>query len=257
MIKLISLSLLNTFMYNQWYPQNKNELNKILDEYMSEKPKLKASKIEEIHGIIVPHAGYEFSGAITGKAFSLLKNKKINKAVILGPSHYVGFHGLMVLEKIETPLGKIKIIGNYEGFETLKKLEYEHSLNNQITFLQKINSKIEVLPLVVGEILETDAEEIAKKLLENKDTLFIFSTDLSHFLSYEQAIKTDKQTIKIIENLDFKRTGEIDACGRFPLMIMMHLCKLKNWRPKLIEYKNSGDVTGDKSSVVGYGNFVF
>ncbi len=244
-------------MYNKWYPQNKNELNKVLNEDMLEIPKIKNGKIKEIHGIIVPHAGYEFSGTITGKAFSLLKNKKINKSVVLGPSHYIGFYGLMILEKIETPLGKIKIIGDYEGFETLKKLEYEHSLDNQIPFLQKINPKIEVLPLVVGEVSDTDAEEIAKKLLENKDTLFIFSTDLSHFLPYEQAVKTDRQTIKIIENLDFKRIREIDACGRFPLMIMMHLCRLKDWKPKLIEYKNSGDITGDKSSVVGYGSWVF
>ncbi len=242
---------------NQWYPQNKNELNKVLNEYMSEKPKLKVSKIEEIHGIIVPHAGYEFSGAIAGKGFALCKEKikKICKIVVIGPSHYVGFYGLMIIDRIRTPIGEMNIIK--KGFENLKKIKYEHSVENQIPFIQALDLRLEILPLVVGEISETDAEEIAKKLLKNKDTLFIFSTDLSHFLSYEQAIKTDRQTIKIIENLDFKRINQIDACGRFPLMIMMYLCKLKDWKPELVEYKNSGDITGDKTSVVGYASWVF
>ncbi len=229
----------------EWYPQNPEELNKVVEEFLFQKTEFKG----DIHGLIVPHAGYEFSGAIAGKAFSLLKNNKINKAVILGPSHYLGFQGIKALKKINTPFGKIKILKN--DFE---KLKYEHSVENQIPFLQKLNPNIEVLPLVVGEISNKESEEIAKKIL-NLNAVYIFSTDLSHFLPYEQAVKTDKQTIKIIE--DLKKFEHINACGKFPLLIMIHLCKLKNWKPKLIEYKNSGDIIGDKNSVVGYAGFWF
>ena len=76
-------------------------------------------------------------------------------------------------------------------------------------------------------------------------------------MPYELAIKKDKQTIKIIEKLDFKNSEKIDACGKNPLLILMHLCKIKKYKPKLIEYKNSGDITKDKKSVVGYASFYF
>jgi len=233
-------------MGNQWYPQNKKELIKVLDKF------LKVNKeIKKVHGLIVPHAGYEFSGEIAGKAFGLLKDKKIEKAVVLGPSHYVGFEGVRACEKLETPLGKVKIIEN--DFE---KVNYEHSIENQIPFLQKLNPDIEVLPLVVGELSNENAKKIAEKILEI-DAVYIFSTDLSHFLAYEKAVKIDKKTIEIIENLDVNNFEKIDACGKFSLLILMHLCNLKNWKPKLIEYENSGDIIDDKNSVVGYASFWF
>lgn len=228
-----------------WYPKNKDELNKVLNNYL--KPVSK-KEFNNIHGIIVPHAGYEFSGAIAGKAFSLLP--KSEKAIILAPSHYTAFNGIASLNSIETPLGKIKITKN-----SYKKLDYEHAIDNQIPFLQKLGYK-EVLPLIVGQINEQEAKKIAEKLSKEQG-IFIISTDLSHFLTYEEATKVDKQTIKIIENLDIDKSNQIDACGYFPLLILINLCKIKNWKPKLIEYKNSGDITGDKSQVVGYASFYF
>ncbi|MBU0894196.1 MAG: AmmeMemoRadiSam system protein B [Nanoarchaeota archaeon] len=228
-----------------WYPQNKEELEKVVNLFLK-KPKLKTDKI---HGIIVPHAGYEFSGAIVGKAFALLP--KNQKAIVLGPNHYVGFRGIRSLEKIETPLGKVKISEN-----NYPKLDYEHSIDNQIPFLQKLGFK-EILPLVIGQINQEEAKKIAKQLSKEKKVVFIFSTDLSHFLDYELAVKIDKQTINIIENLDSKNIEKIDACGRSTLFIAIELCKLKKYKPTLIEYKNSGNITGDKTSVVGYSSFYF
>jgi len=228
----------------EWYPQNKEELNSLLDELIKDK----ADK--DIHGLLVPHAGYEFSGKIAGKAFGFLRKRKTDKAIVLGPSHYSGFEGIRVLEKSETPLGKINILKH--DFETIG---YEHSVDNQIPFLQKLGFK-EILPLVVGEINNEGIKEIVKKILEI-DAVYIFSTDLSHFLPYEEAVKKDKESIKIIENLDTDNFKNIDACGISPLLIMMHLCKSKGWKPHLIEYKNSGDIIEDKSKVVGYASFSF
>jgi hypothetical protein len=225
-----------------WYPQDKEELNSLLSHFIGKRQEKK------IHGIIVPHAGYSYSGKIAGKAFSILPKKE--KAIILAPSHYRAFAGIASLKKIKTPLGEMKITPN--DFE---KLDYEHAIDNQIPFLQKLGFK-EVLPLVVGEINENDALRIAQIILKH-DALLIISTDLSHFLPYNNAIKQDKETIKIIENLDFENYEKIDACGKFPLAILMQICKIKKWKPKLIEYKNSGDITGDKSQVVGYASFEF
>jgi AmmeMemoRadiSam system protein B len=156
------------------------------------------------------------------------------------------------LKQVETPLGRLNIIKN--DFEDLNS---EHSVENQIPFLQKLNPDVKVLPLVIGEITNQEAKKIAEKISKIPTEIYIFSTDLSHFLSYEQAIEIDKKTIDIIQNLNLKKWEEIDACGKFPLLVMIHLCKLKNYFPKLIEYKNSGDITGDKNSVVGYASFWF
>ncbi len=227
-----------------WYPQKADELNRILKSFLKN-PEI---DVKEVHGIIVPHAGYEFSGKIAGKAFALLPKKE--KAIVISPSHYAVFHGLMSLENIETPLGEMKITEN-----DYKKLNYEHAIDNEIPFLQKLGYS-EVLPLVVGGISEKEAEKIAEEL-SNKPLPIIISTDLSHFLPYDIAVKKDRETIKIIEDLDLSRLKEIDACGIFPVMIAMYLCKQKGWQPHLIEYKNSQDIIGEGDGVVGYASFWF
>jgi len=124
-------------------------------------------------------------------------------------------------------------------------------------FLQKLNFK-EVLPLLVGQLDSNQIKETAKKLAKLK-SIFIISTDLSHFLNYEDAKKKDKETIKAIEELDEQKLQKIEnsACGIYPLLIAIKLCKIKKWKPKLVEYKNSSNITGDKESVVGYSSFVF
>jgi len=234
-----------------WFPNNKEELERILGSFLSYNAKTKTN-IKDIHGLIVPHAGYEYSGEIAGKAFSLLKNKEenIRKAIIFGPSHYKSFRGIAALENIQTPLGEIKITKN-----NLPRLPHEHSVENQIPFLQRLNVK-EILPIVVGQISLEEAEDIAKQFLK-EDAIFIFSTDLSHFLLYDQAVNKDSSSIDIISNLKEKEFSNIDACGFYPLLILLHMCKIKSWKPALIEYKNSGDITGDKTSVVGYASFHF
>lgn len=227
-----------------WYPQDKEKLAELIDELMN----IPAKK-QKINGLIVPHAGYEFSGKIAGKAFAMLKNSKKTKAIVIGPSHYTGFEGVRTLKEIETPLGKINLIKN-----NFKTLDYEHSIDNQIPFLQRLGFK-EILPLVTGEISKEKAKEIALEISKIKDAVFIFSTDLSHFMQYDKAFETDRKTINSIEACE--KCEDIDACGKSALIIMMELCKLKNWKPRLIEYKNSGDITGDKNSVVGYASFSF
>ncbi|MDD5193601.1 MAG: AmmeMemoRadiSam system protein B [Candidatus Nanoarchaeia archaeon] len=236
-----------------WYPESKQELEDFIDQSFKQKT-IKYKPLTKIQGLIVPHAGYEYSGAIAGKAFSLLKNRKIKKAIILGPSHYANLSGAVTsdLKEWKTSLGNIKLFNkNFpEG-----DIEPEHSIKNQVPFLQKLNFK-EIMPLMIGNINNEQAKEIAEKISKIK-AVYIFSTDLSHFYNYKNAVQTDKNTVQIIESLDFDNFKNVDACGYFPLLIMMHLCKILKTKPHLIEYKNSGDVTWDKSSVVGYASFYF
>jgi len=237
-----------------WYPENKKELEEFIDNSFIQTTNLK-EKPFKIHGLIVPHAGYEYSGMIAGKAFSLLKNKKIEKAIVLGPSHYTPLTKAVTSDKFQwvTPLGKIKLFNT--GLQTTD-IEKEHSIKNQIPFLQKLGIK-EVMPIMVGEISSEQAKLIAEKI-SKQDALFVFSTDLSHFLQYDNAKQRDNSTIKIIENMEIENWKNLDACGIYPLLVLFHLCKLLNTKPHLIEYKNSGDVTEDKyHGVVGYGSFWF
>lgn len=236
-----------------WYPNNKDELNKLIDSYFNqEEIKINAFKI---NGVIVPHAGYDYSGKIAGTAFSLLKNKNIKKAIILGPSHYKPLNRVVTSDKFDltTPLGNVKIFNI--GFPTTE-IDKEHSINNQIPFLQKLGIT-EIMPLMIGEIVNEEAKRIAEKIAK-EPAIFIFSTDLSHFMHYDMANKIDRSSIKIIENLEIENIDNLDACGKYPLLIMMYLCKYLNTTPKLIEYKNSGDISGNtREGVVGYSSFWF
>lgn len=239
----------------EWYPSDKQELENQLKKFLSQK--LEIEKPSKINGIIVPHAGYLFSGKIAGKAFKLLKNylkkQDIKKIILLSPSHYSSLQGAATAqEELKTPLGKLKTF-NLDFYET--DLSREHAINNQIPFLQKMNIK-EILPLMIGNTTNSEAKEIAQNISKS-NSFFIISTDLSHFLHYDEAVIKDKETIKIIENLDFDSFNKIDACGFYPLLIMFHLCKILQTKPHLIEYKNSGDIIGEKSQVVGYASFYF
>ncbi|MBD3252383.1 AmmeMemoRadiSam system protein B [Candidatus Pacearchaeota archaeon] len=246
-----------------WYPENRHVLNETLNKYLKtgkhKKPLAldKNSKLKKgqnpLHGIIVPHAGYQYSGAVAGTAFSLIK-KPVKKAIVIGPSHYVHLFDAMTTNQqdIQTPLGKTKTFNT--DFLT-GNIEQEHSISNQYPFLQKLHVE-QIMPLMIGKITNQQALEIAKKISKIK-ALYVFSTDLSHFLDYETAVKKDKESVKIIENLDSEKFRFIDACGYFPLLILKELCKIKKTKPELVEYKNSGDVIGDKTSVVGYASFYF
>ncbi|MFA5303564.1 MAG: AmmeMemoRadiSam system protein B [Candidatus Nanoarchaeia archaeon] len=222
-----------------WYPENKAELSEMVFSFISE------IKLKKINGVIVPHAGYEFSGKIAGKAYSYAKG--FEQAVVFGPSHYEYFKGVKCLKAAKTPIGDLKIIGN-----DFKKINYEHSVQNQLPFLKFLGIK-KVLPLVVGEITQSEAKKIAEQFKDFKG-LFVFSTDLSHFFEYDKAKKIDTDSIDKIIELD---SNKIDACGINALKIFFELAKIKEVKPELVEYKNSGDITIDKSSVVGYASFIF
>lgn len=247
----------------EWYPSDPEKLKQDIESYISqaeedEKVREIQSKIgksgRKLHGLVVPHAGYDFSGSVAAKAYSLIKDKSYKKAIILAPSHQAIFRGVSSVYKLETPLGEMPITKN-----NYSPGSYEHAIDNQIPFLQYLGIK-EVLPLVIGQVSMSEIESLAKELLKKKDnnTILIVSTDLSHFLSYEKAKIIDRSSIKTIENLEDK-PDNIDACGRAALLIMMEACRQKSWKPELIEYKNSGDTMPSlgKDKVVGYASIMF
>ncbi len=217
--------------------------------------------------LIVPHAGYIYSGAIAGAAYSLLAQYKqdISRVIIFGPSHRVPVMGCATSGHhfFATPLGNIKldiaIINELEKFNHVKRLEkahaHEHSLEVQLPFLQKVLQQFTLVPLVVGHWDNDSMKPIFEMLSNLSNTLIIISTDLSHFHPYKEAQAIDENTHQAILNFQSTLDGE-QACGSTALNGLLHWAKVKGWNIKNCALKNSGDSAGDKNSVVGYASYV-
>ena len=240
-----------------FYPAEREELKSMVRGFLAKGKPVTYSG--ELKALIVPHAGYIYSGSVAGSGFRLLKEKKNRSwksAVLLGPSHHAYLTGAAIAaEDFETPLGVVRV-GDASAWTEqgiIRSLpeahSQEHSLEVELPFLQETIGAFELYALVLGEVDEQSLAEAVSKHLDD-DTIIIVSSDLSHYKPYAEAVRTDKQTIRDI--LDGNLSSELDACGSGPVRVLMHLAKKLGWKPFLIEYRNSGDVTGDRSGVVGY-----
>ena len=239
-----------------FYPAGKEELESMLNKFLKNVPDIALKK--EPKALVAPHAGYIYSGPVAAYAYALLKKFKKQKIILLGPSHSFHFNDIIadVNDYWETPLGRVKLMQN--NFPKLEQAHFnEHCLEVQVPFLQKTLENFEILPLVAGDI---NPKKISEKIIPLLDdnTLLIISSDLSHFHDYGTATRLDQNTIKAIQNLDCgKAEREAEACGKIPIMAVIDIARKLKWKCKLLSYKNSGDVVGDKSQVVGYASFAF
>lgn len=219
--------------------------------------------------IVVPHAGFTFSGPIASSAYAGLINQKntINKIVILGPAHTMHFKGVAYnpVTYFSTPLGEIKqdktLLDKIINLPFVQPLEAahakEHCLEVQLPFCQLVFSKFTILPLLVGETSELDVALLLDQLWGNEDTLIIISSDLSHYHPYDIAQKEDSKTIFSIDTLDAEAIVHESACGYYPLRGFLHYARQHNLRGLLLDARNSGDTAGGKDKVVGYAAYHF
>lgn len=220
--------------------------------------------------IVVPHAGYVYSGGVAASAYGLLApfKNQIKKVILLGPCHRVALHGaaLSSAHAFATPLGNVEIDHGFD--DALLKLSQvsvfdethlqEHSLEVQLPFLQSVlGNDFKLIPMVVGDASTDEVSEILELLWGGPETLIVISTDLSHFLSYDGAKKVDGDTCRAIENLDLDAIGDYQACGRVPLKGLLHLAAKKGLAVTTLDLKNSGDTAGPRERVVGYGAWAF
>jgi len=247
------MSLREAAVAGMFYPGNKNELKNMINDFLDKAPDVKVKG--EVKAILVPHAGYVYSGEVAANAYKLIKGLGKKKIILLGPSHttYLTDAVSDLADEWETPLGKVPVVSNSFPKDQMAHLQ-EHCLEVQVPFLQTVLNDFEIIPLVVGD---ADPKEIAEKIIPLIDdgTLVVISTDLSHFHEYEKANKLDSVTVKAIEKLNPEKIGE--ACGAIPIKTIIEIAKDKKWKVKKLGFKNSGDITGDKSRVVGYTSFVF
>ena len=248
-----------------FYPASNRTLKNDIQHYLHEAD---CVQVTNPKAIIVPHAGYMYSGPIAASAYKQLipLKEKIKHVVLLGPAHRVAFHGLAVPESdtFNTPLGNIPI--DQKGIESLATLpqvivseqahQEEHSLEVQLPFLQEILHEFSLVPLVVGEAERDEVVEVINKLWGDEHTLIVISTDLSHYHGYNEAKQLDSATSDSIVNLKPDLIGYEDACGRNGLKGLLTVAEEKGLSIELLDLRNSGDTAGDKSRVVGYGAYV-
>ncbi|MDR1394396.1 MAG: AmmeMemoRadiSam system protein B [Bifidobacteriaceae bacterium] len=217
--------------------------------------------------LLVPHAGYQYSGLTAAFGYASLDPACYSQVVLLGPCHRVGtpFTALPRADYFRTPLGDVPVW--QEGVALVRPLpqvvtgpevhQREHSLEVHLPFIQTVLPPgTPVLPLLVGWSAPEVVAEVIETLWHTPRTLFIISSDLSHYLPYGQAKATDQAALEQIMAGGPALTGD-QACGAFPLNGWLAAVQHHPVRPRLIDYRNSGDTAGDRSAVVGYPAMTF
>ena len=233
----------------------------------------------KIFGIICPHAGYVYSGPIACHSFYKISSSTIELFIIIGPNHWgIGCNVASMRDCIwKTPLGNVEV--DSESVKELSKISgtieldffshtKEHSLEVQIPILQEVFSKgFKILPIALIDQTKNTAIELGRciaKIAKKKNSMIIGSSDFTHYEENNFAHKQDKALIEPILNLDLDSfykilyEKKITACGYGAIATTMAACKeLGATKGELLKYATSGDITGDKSSVVGYGSIIF
>lgn len=254
----------------RFYPADPVELGAAIDDYTSRAAatRLASPDPSRLRAIVMPHAGYPYSGWTAAHAGLMLKPGAFRKVVLLGPDHRVGFKNGSVsgADFYQTPLGKVPLhrdvevlLADPQLFRTVAASEREeHSLEVVLPFLQRYLGDFALVPVVLGD---ADPVAIAGALapLINQQTLLVVSSDLSHFLPYAEAVAKDRRTLDQLLAGDAVAFGAADnsACGKSGLLVLLELAKRRNWQPVLLHYANSGDTAGDRYRVVGYAALAF
>jgi AmmeMemoRadiSam system protein B len=219
--------------------------------------------------IITPHAGLAFSGPIAGSAYAQLLPARdtVERIVLLGPAHRAFVRGLCAptVDGFETPLGVVRI--DRAALDSLRDLPQvsfadgphaeEHSLEIQLPFLQRLLGDFSLVPLLVGAAQPAEVAEVLERLWGGPETRIVISSDLSHFHDYATAQRLDRATSEAIERLDVHGLDEESACGRVPIRGLLAVARRKGLAARTLDLRNSGDTSGRKDRVVGYGAYAF
>ena len=254
-----------------WYPGNASRLQREVQDYLSQAST--ADLQGQLIALISPHAGYRYSGQVAAYAYKLLGERKFSSVVVIAPSHRSHFRGVSVYDRggYRTPLGVVPL--DRELISAVKQREsriqyvpeahtQEHSLEIQLPFLQVLMPDVKLVPLVMGNQDFATCKWLAEAVadcVENRSVLVVASSDLSHFHPYKQAKRLDQVVVDKVNDFDPQglsddlANGLCEACGGGPMVTDMLIARrLGANKSRVLHYANSGDVTGDHSSVVGY-----
>jgi AmmeMemoRadiSam system protein B len=247
-----------------FYPESPTDLERAVRDLLAHAPH--ADLIPK--AMIVPHAGYIYSGPVAASAYTCLQPlaERIQRVVLLGPAHRVPLHGLALsdAESFATPLGDIPL--DHAAIQTLAGLPQislnprahtqEHALEVQLPFLQTVLRNFTLVPLVVGHASTEEVAEVIDRLWGGPETLILVSSDLSHYLPYRAARQIDRVTVDAILALEPLPHHE-QACGAVPINGLLESVRRRRMQAHLLDLRNSGDTAGPHDGVVGYAAIAF
>ncbi len=234
-----------------FYPADPLELRETVARLLAAAPPGPPPK-----AMIVPHAGYVYSGPVAASAYRRIAGEKISRVVLLGPSHFVYLRGvaLPAAGAMRTPLGDVAV--DDPGLRRDARAHAsEHSLEVQLPFLQSVLPAFRLVPLAVGDGGPEEIAAALEPLWGGAETLVVVSSDLSHYLPYAEAQRADAASAKEILALGMLRAD--DACGAAAVNGLLVEARRRKLRAEVIDLRNSGDTAGDRRRVVGYGAFAF
>ncbi|MBO1924944.1 AmmeMemoRadiSam system protein B [Thiomicrorhabdus sp. 6S3-12] len=259
-------SIRATAVAGLFYPDNAELLNGWLAKTLGDAAK--GNKVETAipRAIIVPHAGYIYSGETAAKGFELWKGAqdKIRTVVVIGPAHRVGFRGVSTVDfaALATPLGELGLDAKLRD-ELLQRFDFlsihnaahadEHSLEVELPFIKYLLPDAQVLPLLNGSVSVQEEVDLIRDLWRRDGVYFVISSDLSHFLEYDDARKVDAETADLIEARGWQALSGEKACGYKGIQGVLAALEGQSLQIERLQTLNSGDTAGDKSRVVGYG----
>lgn len=247
-----------------FYPADPNELRQTVRGFLD---RTDPNSFGSPKALIVPHAGYIYSGAIAASAYACVQPEEITRVVLIGPSHRVFLYGMVAPESLvwETPVGDVMIdfeakdrVSSFPQVSFSEKAHAEeHSLEVQLPFLKEILNAFRLTPLVVGDASPEEVSAVLGALWGGPETLIVISSDLCHYKTYEEANEKDRITAQAIMDLNVRRLDSDNACGFTSIAGLVHIARQKGLRAELLDLRNSGDTAGPKDQVVGYGAFAF
>jgi len=249
----------------QFYPGNASELGATIRLFFEA---VQGEDGPAPKALIVPHAGYSYSGAVAATAYARLRpySGLYTRVILLGPAHRIAVTGLALLgaDGFRTPLGGVLLDQDaLDALTTLKVRvvdathQFEHSLEVHLPFLQSVIESFSLVPLVVGDATPESVAEVIDALWGGPETLIVISSDLSHYLGYDEARVSDKATCQAIESLEAHSIDHDHACGATPIGGLLISARRRGMQVTTLDLRNSGDTAGDRSRVVGYGAWQF
>lgn len=248
----------------RFYPGSAGELEATVAALLDEAPAIRAPAPK---ALIVPHAGYAYSGRIAARAYVALKphRKQYRRVILVGPSHRVVVQGVALsgASAFRTPVGDLPVDGAATALLARHGLRVskgaharEHSLEVHLPFLQALLREFMIVPLVVGDAAPEAVAEVLDLLWGGLETLIVISSDLSHYLSDEDALVRDAATANAIERFEVCRIGYDDACGAAPIRGLLVAATQREMSIERIDLRNSGETAGGSDRVVGYGAWI-
>ncbi len=249
----------------QFYSGNAKELSATVATLLAE---AQDNELPAPKALIVPHAGYVYSGPVAASAYAPLRrwSERYERVILVGPSHRTPVHGVALsnADVYRMPMGDVRLDTpaidklDIEGVRHSDRAhEYEHSLEVHLPFLQAVLGEFVLVPVVVGDAAPELVMQVLEALWGGPETLIVISSDLSHYLDYDEARAIDACTCAAIERLDWSDISHDMACGATPVAGLLLAARRHGLKVSTLDLRNSGDTAGNGDLVVGYGAWAF